>query len=108
MNDSERDTLLRDISENVVELRTVILGVNGFPGMQGNLQTLVGKVEGIEKTIPTLQTKAECTGIRKSAVSHEEHHKLTRREWIMIMLTSVMAIGTVVSIYIAFTGGGGC
>lgn len=109
MEVEERDKLLLQISKDVTELRTVVLGTNGFHGMQGIIETMGLELGEAKNAIVTFnqkllsyQTVDGCLGIHadmekraESRALTKERKKMTRREWIAIVI-ALMSVATAI------------
>lgn len=121
MEVEERDRLLLQINDNVVELRTVVLGTNGFRGMQGMIEDMgveLGEAKGaivdINQKLLSYRTVNGCedihTGLEKRAEdekkivvaekkevdSKKERRKMTTREWLTIIIAAMGVASTAI------------
>ncbi len=121
MEVEERDRLLLQINDNVVELRTVVLGTNGFRGMQGMIEDMgveLGEAKGaivdINQKLLSYRTVEGCADIhtslekraeaekkteiekKKDKISTKERRKMTTREWLMIVIAAMGVASTAV------------
>ena len=113
MVDTERDTMLLEIRDTVVELKTVVLGTNGFKGLLGDVDDVRADVNVLKDVIPTLQTKNGCAMVHfaidkkeaeeaeatKAVAKAKERRKMSLREVLLILATLVGAGGWIVSLF---------
>lgn len=84
--------------EMVYQLWFAVIGSNG-DGLASQVRDTRMRVEGIEKTLPSLMTKEGHEAIEAAHEEHVERRKLTGRERAMLwatFLSSFAAIGAVV------------
>lgn len=105
--DSTEKTLLLEIRDTVVQLRTVVLGTDGYRGMHGDMeqlgedvQSMRGQIGEINQKLPSFQTVVGCqmvhqgeelrrTSEKRAREDRQERRKLTVREWVLIVLTAI-------------------
>jgi hypothetical protein len=61
--------MLADTHKAVSQLMAVVVGMNGTPGLIGTAKDTAVGVADIQRTIPTLATKAECVDHREKCVA---------------------------------------
>jgi len=114
MLDDERDRLLLQINEGVVELRTVVLGTNGFRGMQGLMEDMghelnetKNDVVDVKQKLLSFRTLESCDTIhnelvesakeeaaakaimKQGVIEKKDKAKMTVREWVLIVITAL-------------------
>lgn len=122
MDIEERDKLLLQINKNIIELRTVVLGTNGFRGMQGMMEEMRAELDETKEVVQRItnklnlyQTIDRCEEIhniikeedekrdireeeeKKERIEKRERRKMSVREWVMVVITALGVLSGIIA-----------